>query len=57
MSDPNQKEINTITRHRLDRYCLEECGYLNPDADDPCAGCKVRDIIDTLTTGEEGENK
>lgn len=49
MSDPNQKEIDTITKRRLDRYCLEECGYLNPDADDPCAGCKVRGIIDNLT--------
>ena len=42
----SRKEVDTMTRRRLDRYCLEECGYLDPDAVDPCAGCKVRDIIE-----------
>ena len=56
MSDLSRKEINTITRRRLDRYCLEECGYLDPDADDPCAGCKVRDIIESLEKGIKEKN-
>ena len=56
MSDPNQKDIDTITKRRLARYCLEECGYLDPDADVPCAGCKVRDIIDSLEKGIREKN-
>ena len=56
MSDLGRKEINTITRRRLDRYCLEECSYLDPYADDPCAGCKVRDIIESLEKGIREKN-
>ena len=51
-----EDEADTITRRRLDRYCLEECGYLDPDADDPCAGCKVRDIIESLKKGIREKN-
>lgn len=51
MNNLDRKEIDIITKRRLDRYCLEECGYLNPDADDPCAGCKMQEFIDSLNKG------
>lgn len=55
-TEKSSDEIDVITKRRLDRYCLEECGYLDPDADDPCVGCKVRDIIESLEKGIREKN-
>ena len=41
-----ENDRRTIVRH-VDDFCMY-CGYLYPEADDPCEGCKMQEFVDCL---------
>ena len=49
--DENDRRL--IVRH-VDEFCMH-CGYLYPEADDPCEGCKMQEFVDSLNGREPQE--
>lgn len=45
-----ENDRRTIVRH-VDDFCMY-CGYLYPEADDPCEGCKMQEFVDSLNVRE-----
>lgn len=43
-----------IILRKIDSFC-EGCGYLDPDAEDPCKGCKIQELVDSLYGNQADE--
>lgn len=49
-----ENDRRTVVRH-VDDFCMY-CGYLYPEADDPCEGCKMQEFVDSLNGREPQES-
>lgn len=55
MADKNNlNQRDRIVLRKIDSFC-ERCSYLNPDAEDPCKGCKIQELVDSLYGNQADE--
>lgn len=48
MADKNNlNQRDRVVLRKVDSFC-ERCNYLDPDAEDPCKGCKMQEFVDSL---------